>query len=50
MPDGTLLLAFVAASLGRINPVVAGLTGRIVAYGRKPWRLARLGNAVVDGV
>lgn len=42
--------AFIAAGLGRINPLAAALTGRIVAYGRKPWRLARLGNAVVDGV
>lgn len=42
--------AFIASSLGRISPVVAALTGRIVAYGRKPWRLAQLGNAVVEGV
>ncbi len=41
---------FIASSLGRINPVVAGLTGKIVAYGRKPWRLAQLADAVVDGV
>lgn len=42
--------AFVLASLGRINPVMAGLTGKIVAYGRKPWRMALLGNVAVDGV
>lgn len=42
--------AFLAAGLGRINPLVAGLTGKIVAYGRKPWRMAQLGNIVVDGV
>ena len=41
---------FIAVSLGRANPVVAGLTGKIVAYGRKPWRMAQLGNTVVDGV
>lgn len=41
---------FIASSLGRVNLMVAGLTGKIVAYGRKPWRLAQLGNAVVDGV
>ncbi|MGB5760302.1 MAG: SCP2 sterol-binding domain-containing protein [Acidimicrobiales bacterium] len=41
---------FLAASLGRVNPVAAALTGKIIAYGRKPWRMAQLGNAVVDGV
>ena len=40
----------VREAAGRLNPVVARLTGRIVADGRKPWRLARLGGAVVDGV
>ena len=41
---------FIATSLGRSSPVIAALTGRIVAYGRKPWRLALLGNAAVEGV
>lgn len=41
---------FLAASLGRVNPVVAGLTGKIVAYGRKPWRMAQLADVAVDGV
>ena len=43
-------VAFVLSSLGRIGPVRVVLTGRIVAYGRKPWRMARLGNVAVDGV
>ncbi len=42
--------AFIAVGLGRMSPILAGLTGRVVAYGRKPWRLARLGDVAVDGV
>ena len=42
--------AFLLTSLGRVNQVVPALTGRIVAYGRKPWRLLALGNLAVDGV
>jgi len=42
--------AFLATGLGRMSPIVAALTGKIVAYGRKPWRLAQLGDVVVDGV
>ncbi len=43
-------VAFLTSGLGRTSPIVAALTGKIVAYGRRPWRLAQLGNAVVDGV
>lgn len=43
-------VTFLAASLGRVHPVMAALRGQIVAYGRKPWRMAQLGNVVVDGV
>ncbi len=43
-------VAFLATGLGRMHPIVAGLTGRIVAYGRKPWRMIQLGDIVVDGV
>lgn len=42
--------AFISSSLGRSSAVVAALTGRIVAYGRKPWRLAQLGDAAIEGV
>lgn len=42
--------AFLMVSLGRMSPVRAGLTGKIIGYGRKPWRLIALGNAAVDGV
>ena len=41
---------FAMISLGRGNQVLAGLTGKVVAYGRKPWRLLALGNIVADGV
>ena len=41
---------FAMLSLGRGNQAVAALTGRVVAYGRKPWRLAGLSNIVADGV
>lgn len=43
-------VTFLATSLGRVHPVMAALRGGVVAYGRKPWRMARLGNVVVDGV
>ena len=42
--------AFTLVSLGRVNQFVPTLTGRIVAYGRKPWRLLQVGNLAVDGV
>lgn len=42
--------AFAMISLGRGSQVAAGLTGKVMAYGRKPWRLMALGNIVADGV
>lgn len=42
--------AFAMISLGRGNQVAAAITGKVVAYGRKPWRLMALGNIVADGV
>ena len=42
--------AFAMISLGRGNQVLAALTGKVIAYGRKPWRLMALGNIVADGV
>lgn len=41
---------FAMISLGRGSQVLASLSGNMVAYGRKPWRLLALGNVVVDGV
>lgn len=41
---------FALSSLGRISDTRAGLTGGVVAYGRKPWRLSALGTIAVDGV
>ena len=41
---------FVMLSLGRVSQVKAALTGKVIAYGRKPWLLARLDAAKVAGV
>lgn len=41
---------FLLVSLGRVNRFVPALTGRIVAYGRRPWRLLAIGDITVDGV
>lgn len=43
-------VAFVLVSLGRMSQVKAGLTGKIIGYGRKPWLLLPLGKVRVDGV
>jgi len=51
--DGTFLadpVTFLLVALGRSGPVRAGLTGRILAYGRNPMKLWRLGRIQVDGV
>lgn len=42
--------AFLLVSLGRANQFVTALTGKMVAYGRRPWRLLALGKISVDGV
>lgn len=41
---------FLLLSLGRTGQFKAALTGKVMAYGRKPWLLARLESAKVDGV
>jgi len=41
---------FVLSSLGRVGQVRAGLSGKIVSYGRRPWRFLGLGTMLVDGV
>lgn len=41
---------FLMASLGRISQVRAGLSGKMLAYGRRPWRLMGLGTIAIDGV
>ena len=43
-------VTFVLSSLGRMSDARAALTGGVVVYGAKPWRLAGLGKIVVDGV
>lgn len=43
-------VAFVMTSLGRMSNARAGLTGKIVAHGRRPWRFVGLGGIAVDGV
>ena len=43
-------VTFVLSSLGRMSDARAALTGGVVAYGAKPWRLAGLSKIVVDGV
>ena len=41
---------FLMASLGRISQARAGLSGKMITYGRKPWRFIGLGKLAVDGV
>lgn len=41
-------VAFLLLSLGRIGSIKPALTGKVVAYGRKPWLIARLSNIYVD--
>lgn len=42
--------AFALVAMGRMSQARAGLTGRIMAFGRKPWRLVALGRVRVDGI
>lgn len=52
-PDARLLadpVAFVLVSLGRMSPLRAAITGKVIGYGRKPWRLGPLGRVRADGV
>lgn len=41
---------FLLSSLGRISQLRAGLSGKMLSYGRKPWRFLGLANITVDGV
>jgi hypothetical protein len=41
---------FMLSSLGRVSQVKAALSGKMVTYGRKPWRFVGLGNVVADGL
>lgn len=41
---------FLLSSLGRVSQVRAGLSGKLVSYGRKPWRFLGLGTMAADGV
>ncbi len=43
-------VAFVLVAMGRMSEVRAGLTGKLIAYGRKPWKFAALGNVQVEGI
>lgn len=43
-------IAFAKVSLGRMGTVRAGLLGKVMGYGRKPWKLIALGKVRVDGV
>ena len=42
--------AFVMTSLGRMSDARAALTGKMVVYGRRPWRFAGLGTLAIAGV
>lgn len=41
-------VAFVLTGYGRANPAVAAATGRIVAYGRKPWLAGRFSKLFAE--
>ncbi len=43
-------VTYMLVSMGRFGELKAGLTGKIMVYGRKPWKFARLGGIVVEGV
>lgn len=42
--------AFIRVALGRMNQFAPALTGKVVVWGRKPWRMLQLGDIAVDGV
>lgn len=37
-------VAWILGNYGRISPVTAALTGKVIAYGRRPWIAPRLGD------
>ncbi len=41
---------FVLSSLGRVGQIRAAMSGKMVSYGRKPWRFLGLGKIVADGI
>jgi len=41
---------FILSAQGRIGQVRAGLSGKMMSYGRRPWRFLGLGTLTVDGV
>lgn len=41
---------FMLSSMGRVGQVRAALSGKVVTYGRKPWRFLGLTNTIADGV
>ncbi len=43
-------VTYLMLSLGRTSQVRAALTGKVIAYGRKPWLLNKLNAAKVEGV
>ncbi|MGI9597798.1 MAG: maleylpyruvate isomerase N-terminal domain-containing protein [Acidimicrobiales bacterium] len=43
-------VAFVLVAMGRMSQARAGLTGKMMAYGRKPWKLVPLGKVMAEGV
>ncbi|MGH1491907.1 MAG: maleylpyruvate isomerase N-terminal domain-containing protein [Acidimicrobiales bacterium] len=52
-PDGHMVadpVAYMLVSMGRMSQVRAGLTGKIVVYGRRPWKFFGLDKIRVDGV
>lgn len=43
-------LSFVLVALGRKNPMVPALTGKMIAYGRAPWKLMALDKLSIEGI
>jgi len=41
---------FLLSSLGRVSQLRAGLSGKMVAYGKRPWRFVGLGTIAIDDV
>lgn len=43
-------VTFILVGLGRRNPLVAALTGRMLVWGRRPWKFAATADLSVDGI
>lgn len=53
LADARLLadpVTFILVSLGRVNPMRAALTGRMIVYGRRPWRFLATADITRPGV